>query len=85
MKLLCSRVAAGRPHYQVSDLNVLFSSLQLLLKIGNALIRPQESKTLGWLRAEAKLPNAVLLKRTLGSGANIFRRTEVEQRGCRKH
>jgi hypothetical protein len=76
----------GRPHYyQISGLNVLFNFLKLFLKIGNALIRPQESKELGWLRADAKLPNVILPKRTLGRGANIFRRTEVEQRGCRKH
>lgn len=77
----------GRPYYyQISDLNILFTSLKLLLKIGNALIRPQESKALRWPRADAKeLPNVVLPKRTLGRGTNIFRRTEVEQRGCRKH
>lgn len=40
---------------------------------------PQESKCPGWLRPDASLPNVILPKRTLGRGANIFCRTEVEQ------
>lgn len=40
---------------------------------------PHESKGPGWLRTDAKLSNVILPKCTLGRGANIFRRTEVEQ------
>lgn len=40
---------------------------------------PQESKGPSWLKPDARLPNVILLKRTLGRGTNIFCRTEVEQ------
>lgn len=40
---------------------------------------PQGSKGPGWLQTDARLPSVILPKRTLGRGADVFRRTEVEQ------